>query len=271
MSVFTSLHRAVDGLRSLPGIYQMRRALFRRQFLNDPYARLFDGVYETFDEALRHAPASKPTSFDNSASAERYRGKLSVDAYDYPAMFWLAQSFEDGLTRVTDFGGSVGIKFYAFRTYMRFPASLRWLVIDMPAVAKLGRQMASDCGAPPSLEFSASRSDADGTDVLFCSGSLQYLPESLAQILDGMRDRPARIIVNTTPIHETRSFFTLNSMGTAICPYRVSARADFVDSLVDRGYRLRDDWRNIDKRMTLPFHEGFDVDHYSGFCFDARL
>lgn len=270
MSVFTKLHRAVDGLRSLPGIYQMRRTAFQHQFLNDPYSRLFDGVYATFDEAMRHAPPSKPTSFDNSASAERYRGKLNVDIYDYPAMFWLAQSFAEGLARVADLGGSVGIKFHAFGKHMHFPAALRWLVIDLPAVIEMGREVAKEWGAKPGLEFSATPGDADGSDVLFCSGALQYLPQSLAEILDGLRRRPARIIVNTTPIHETRSFFTLNSMGTAICPYRVAARAAFIDSIVERGYRLRDDWRNLGKDMRLPFHQGFDVDHYSGFCFDAR-
>jgi putative methyltransferase (TIGR04325 family) len=269
LSVITSLHRAVDGLRSLPGIYQMRRASFQHQFLHDPSAHLFDGVYATFDEARRHAPESKPSSYDNSASAELYREKLRVDAYDHAAMFWLGQSFADGLTRVTDVGGSIGIKFYAFRTCMRLPESLRWLVVDMPAVAALGRRIADEWNAPPCLEFSSDLRDADGTDVLFCSGSLQYLPESLGEILDAMERRPKRIVVNTTPIHESRSFFTLNSLGTAICPYRVSARAPFVGAVLERGYRLRDEWRNIGKAMHLPFHHGFDVRDYSGFCFDA--
>jgi hypothetical protein len=53
--------------------------------------------------------------------------------------------------------------------------------------------------------------------------------------------------------------------------YRVSARAAFSDSIVDRGYLWRDDRRNIGKRRRLPFHEGFDMEHSSSFCFDARL
>jgi putative methyltransferase (TIGR04325 family) len=269
LSVITSLHRAIDGLRSLPGIHRMRRASFRHQFLNDPTAHLFDGVFATFEEAQRHAPESKPSSYDNTPSAEIYRDKLRVDAYDHPAMFWLAQSFADGLAHVADVGGSIGIKFYAFRSCMRMPDSLRWLVVDMPTVAELGRRIAGEWNAPPCLGFSSDLREADGTDVLFCSGSLQYLPQSLAEILDAMERRPKRIIINTTPIHESRSFFTLNSMGTAICPYRVAQRKAFVDAIRERGYRLRDDWRNIGKAMTLPFHDGFDVRDYSGFCFDA--
>jgi putative methyltransferase (TIGR04325 family) len=83
-----------------------------------------------------------------------------------------------------------------------------------------------------------------------------------------MNHQPRRIIVNTTPIHEIRTFFTLHSMGTGICPYRVVARSTFVDDLVRLGYKVRHHWRNLNKDMRLPFQRGYDVEHFSGFCFD---
>jgi putative methyltransferase (TIGR04325 family) len=91
---------------------------------------------------------------------------------------------------------------------------------------------------------------------------------TLAELVQSMKQPPRRIIVNTTPIHESRSFFTLHSMGTGICPYRVVARKTFVDDLTRLGYSVRHEWLNPNKDMRLPFHSGFDVEHFSGFCFD---
>jgi putative methyltransferase (TIGR04325 family) len=268
MEIFEGLHRAVDRLRFLPGIKQLRRMKFEREFLHHPYARQFAGVYATFDEALAHAPQQKATSFDNAESAERYKNKTALDVYDHPAMFWMLQSFCDGLTTVADVGGSIGMKFYAFGQYLRFPESLTWLVVDVPAVVELGRKVAAERNAPSALTFSADFDDAKGFDVLYCSGSVQYIPLSIGEILDRLGRSPRRIIVNTTPIHAERSFVTLNSMGTAICPYRVSSRADFVREATSRDYVLRDEWKNLQKDMILPFEEGYDVMAYSGFCFD---
>jgi putative methyltransferase (TIGR04325 family) len=252
----------------MPGIKQLRRMKFDREFLHHPYARQFAGVYATFEEALAHAPKQKPTSFDNVESAERYKNKMALDIYDHPAMFWILQSFCDGLTAVADIGGSVGMKFYAFGQYLRFPEPLKWLVVDVPAVAELGRKVATEKNATSALAFSSDLHDAKGFDILYCSGSLQYMPLSIGEILDQLGSSPRRIIVNTTPIHAERTFVTLNSMGTAICPYRVSSRADFINEVTSRNYVLRDEWRNLQKHMILPFEEGYDVMAYSGFCFD---
>ncbi len=36
-----------------------------------------------------------------------------------------------------------------------------------------------------------------------------------------LKEKPKRIVINTTPIHEQHDFFTLNNIGTAYCGYRV--------------------------------------------------
>jgi putative methyltransferase (TIGR04325 family) len=95
------------------------------------------------------------------------------------------------------------------------------------------------------------------------------LPESLPEILDRLSRRPARILIDTTPIHWTHSFFTLNSIDTAYCPYRVQGHDTFVAAVSQRGYRLRDGWLNIGKRMQIAFEPEYSLTHYTGFCFDA--
>jgi putative methyltransferase (TIGR04325 family) len=118
--------------------------------------------------------------------------------------------------------------------------------------------------------FSDSLADASGADVLLASGVLQYLPTSLPEILAGLASRPRRIIINTAPIHPTRSFFTLNGIGTAYCPYRVEAHDPLVDAIRQRGYRLRHEWSNPAKYMRIPFAPEHSLTSYTGFCFDAE-
>jgi putative methyltransferase (TIGR04325 family) len=268
MNPFSLMHRGVVALHDLPGIHHVLRARFRRQFLHDPYARLFDGVYPTFEAALQAVPRDANNSYDNRESIERYVHRLDVEEYDYQPLFWLSESFREGLRAVADIGGSIGMKYYAFARYTRFPSDVSWRVVDVPAAVTRGRELALERGASPQLTFGESAGDADGCDVLLCLGSLQFLPVTLAELVHSFQRRPRRIVVNTTPIHESRDFFTLHSMGTGICPYRVAARKAFVDDLIRLGYTLRHDWRNLDKDMRLPFNQGYDVEHFSGFCFD---
>lgn len=270
MGPFVLMHRGIDGLRELPGVRQLRRSAFDRLFATDRRAHLFRGVFDSFEAALASAPDTLPIGYDNAESANMYLHRLQIDEYDHPAMFWLLSSLTEGMKRIADVGGSVGIKYFAFGKFISYPSDLVWRVIDVPAVAARGREFAVSKGARAALEFSDKVGDADGMDVLYASGSLQYLPQTLPEMLSGFSKKPRRIVVNTTPIHPERSFITLNSIGTAYCPYRVQGRTAFVEGVQAQGYRLRDEWRNLGKALALPFESGCNVDHYSGFCFDAK-
>lgn len=263
------IDKVAEAVRQWPGLRQWRRAAFERHFANNTRDNLFKGVFETAEQALASAPASRPQSYDNAASSELYLKRLGIDDHDYPAMFWLQRSLAEGLTRIVDLGGSVGIKYFAFGKAMPFPPGLVWRVIDMPAVVARGREFAVSQGAGPALEFSDRTADIDGMDVLYASGVLQYLPLSLAEMLRGLRTPPRRIVVNTAAIHPDTSFFTLNSIGTAFCAYRVQARQSFVDEVQACGYRLTAEWRNLGKQMLLPLERANSLRSYSGFCFDA--
>ena len=271
MGAFALLHRGIDGMRGLPVVRRLRRAAFDRQFANDRRAHLFRGAFDSVDAASASAPTTAPIGYDNPGSAQMYLQRLQIDEYDYPAMFWLSSALAEGMRSIADFGGSVGIKYFAFGKFMWFPPDLVWRVIDVPAVVALGREFAASKGARAALTFSEHLADADGMDVIYASGSLQYMPQSLPEMLSGLSRKPRRIVVNTTPIHPDRSFFTLNSIGTAYCPYRVVARDTFVQGVKAHGYQLRDEWQNFGKQLSLPFETGCSIEHYSGFCFDAKL
>ena len=76
------------------------------------------------------------------------------------------------------------------------------------------------------------------------------------------------LILNLLPLHPTESFFTLQSIGAAFCPYRVIQFGAFVKSLSQLGYVQRDAWENPDKRCTIAFDPAHSIDRYYGFTFE---
>lgn len=264
---FDRLHGLIDRFASLPGVRQWRQRRFARRFRR-PMGHAFFGMYDSFAAAAAQVPAGVPDSYDNAAAAGMYVDRLRADDHDYPALFWLQSALAGGARTICDLGGSTGIKFYAFAPLLGLHANVRWHVVDVPAAAALGAQIAARNGVAERLTFGSDVAAASECEVLFVSGALQYLPQSLGEMLASLPQRPRRIVVNTTPIHPTRSFFTLNNIGTACCPYRVAARGEFVAQVEAQGFALRDEWRNIGKRLDLPFEPGASVEHYSGFCFE---
>ena len=185
-------------------------------------------------------------------------------------MFWLARSFREGFRTVFDVGGSIGIKYYAFAKPLSIPNDVRWTVEDVSAVAQRGRDLAIERGVSETLKFTDEFAQGDGSDLLFASGSLQYLPRTLAEYLADWKQPPRRIVINTTPMH-VQEYFTVNSIGTAFCPYRVQNQGRLVRSLGQLGYKLIDQWSNQGKQLLLPLRPDLSLDHYRGFCFDRVM
>ena len=144
---------------------------------------LFRGIFSSYAAAQASAPATKPIGYDNPESADFYLKRLNIDQYDYPSMFWIAASLGQGMRRIVDIGGSVGIKYFACGKFIDYPPDIVWKVIDVPAVAARGKAFAAANGAAQSLQFSDTLADAEGMDLFFFSGALQYLPESLPEML----------------------------------------------------------------------------------------
>lgn len=268
MGIASALHRLVDGLVELPGLKQLEASFYESEFRSRSDGNLHRGVYASYAEAEAASPPSKPLGYDNEASAQLYKRRLFVVSSDYPALFWIGKSIERGSRRFVDLGGSIGMKYYAFSRHLDFPADLRWHTIDVPAVAKAGADLALSKDPSKRLSFSSEYDDVDGCDVLMVSGAAQYLPEPLAVLVGKLANKPPRIIVNTTPIHESKSYYTVNSIGTAFCPYRIESREAFVGAFRELGYQAIDMWENTGKGMRIPGYPDYSLANYSGFCFD---
>jgi putative methyltransferase (TIGR04325 family) len=131
-----------------------------------------------------------------------------------------------------------------------------------------GREIALRDDATRQLEFVDRFAEGDGAAVLYASGVLQYLPARLYDMLSGYKSLPRRIIINTAAIHPQREFFTVNSIGTAFCPYRIQTEAALMRGLGELGYSIREKWVNPGKLLTIPFQPENSLEDYSGYCLD---
>jgi putative methyltransferase (TIGR04325 family) len=246
--------------------FSSRESAYRHKFLNNTDENLFMGSFESFAAAQAGAPPSKAVGYDHAEAANLYSPQIYF--YDYPGLFWLGRSIDAGLTRIFDLGGHVGIKYYAFHRVLSYPESLRWTVCDVPSVVEKGREIAAQREATEQLAFTTDYRDASGCDVLYASGSLQYLPVRIDEMLSGLATKPRRIVLNTTAVHPDRTIYTLNSIGVAVCPYRIEHHDELLATLTRSGYRKRDAWRNEGKLIEVPFVDGGDMPYYAGCCFD---
>lgn len=266
MLTLQRLHRAVDLLGKLPGIQQWRRARYDREFATTTGHNTYRGIFASYAEAEASAPRNKPVSYDNAQSATLYVERMRrMLPSDYPVVFWLRERFDQGARRVLDVGGNIGNSYYAYEKYLRYPNDLQWMVHDLPAVHAVGRTLALEHDPRKLLTFVADLGTLQSTDVLLANGALQFLPMTLTELVTQLSERPAHMIINRLPLHPTRSFFTLQSIGTAYCPYRVLSEKAFVDEVAALGYSLVDRWRVPDLACEIPFEPEHSFAGYQGF------
>jgi putative methyltransferase (TIGR04325 family) len=255
----------LERLRRTPLVREGLKSLYEVHFANAS-DRKFRGVYASFEEATKMAPKNRPIGYDNPESAkmfvENYR---IINPCDYPALFWLKQAL-DGATSLFDLGGNVGISFYSYQKYLRYPPGFAWIVYDVPEVTEQGQQIAAREKAY-GLAFTSNLARADGVDILFAAGSLQFVEQPLSEILRGLRDKPAHLIINKTPMRNGEQFVTLQALGTAFCPYHIFNRAIFVSSICATGYELIDSWDNAEVSCHVPLYPEHSVPAYSGLYF----
>lgn len=264
------LRRIAKEAAQLPLLRTLARPLHRRLFARQYFGgNSYCGVFPTFAEAKAQAPRMLPSGYDAATNAgDMYRFELEhLIVSEYPVLFWLGRLFEDGQRRVFDLGGHIGIKYYVLQRYLAFPEALRWRVHDVPTVIEAGRRYAETHDERRQLSFAESPDAATGHDMLLANGSLQYLDYSLDELLRRLPNSPAHVLVNMTPMHPQRSYFTLQHIGIAVCPYRIQAVPEFVHAMQALGYTLVDHWASLERNVRVPFHPECDVERYHGFYF----
>lgn len=238
---------------------------YQRSFALGPRGR-FRGVYPTFAAALASMPSGRRVGYDHVELAGMYRDRMNKACEsDYAVLFWLRRILDaEPSSFVFDFGGHVGVSYHGFRSYLDYAPGLRWLVYDMPAIVKVGEELAREKGSPH-LSFTSHKSAGRDCSVFFSAGALQYCEESLLDVLGD--SRPKHLVLNKLPVYDGESFVTIQSTGRAFHAYRIFNRDELVQGIGSLGYRLVDDWQNREQSCLVPFHRGKEIEAYSGFYF----
>jgi putative methyltransferase (TIGR04325 family) len=243
-----------------PLVRRIRQVRYDRYFEAAPAGFPFRGVYPTFAAAAAAAPRSKPNSYDVDEAALVHVAEASRMApSDYPMVYWLKPLLSDAAV-VFDFGGHVGTKYRAFRDYVAYPSGLRWLVCDVPSVARAGERLARSQQLRQ-LAFTTDFAEVEGATVLIASGSLQYTEQPLWERLARVRRPPHHVLINKLPVRDGGGFVTVQSLGVAFVPYVVFDRAQLLAGMAARSYELVDEWDVPDRPAAIPFHPELDVRH----------
>ena len=265
----SSLRRLASTARHVPMLGGAVADVYRRYFngARGEDVRLFRGVFPSFEVAAVNIPSGRPLGYDNPVSATRMLSEwLAVHPSDYPVLFWLGKLLLGSKT-VFDWGGSVGLKYFAFRPYLEYPTDLVWFVSEVPAVVELGREIARDKRAT-ALRFTTDFTGMADADLLLAAGVLQFINDPFSCLRTQPR-LPRHLIINKVPVYELPSAVTLHNMGTAFCPYHLFNRPELVRAIETLGYRLVDEWRLPGVACQIPFHPEHSIGAYSGFYFTS--
>ncbi len=261
------LQRLASTARHVPMLGPAIADAYRRHFnsASGDDVRLFRGVFPSFEEAAFEIPDGRSSGYNNPVSSTRMLTEwLAVHPSDYPVMFWLAKLLP-GSRMVFDWGGSVGLKYFAFRSYLSYAPDLIWLVSEVPAVADLGRDIAARESAH-ALRFTTDFQGLANADILLASGVLQFIDEPFAG-LHAQTRLPMHLIINKAPVYDRPSAVTLHNMGTAFCPYHLFNRRRLIGEVEALGYSLVDEWRSPGVGCQIPLHPEHSISAYSGFYF----
>ncbi|MBW0145917.1 methyltransferase, TIGR04325 family [Marinobacter arenosus] len=239
---------------------------YAKEFASATNVNWFKGVYPDFASAIADAPASKPLGYDNDApaSAEMYRFRMqAISPCDYPVAFWLNRLMEPN-QKLLDFGGHVGVLYYALNKYLTFPEPFEWQIYDVPAVIREARKFASENSNSGHLSFIEDLAQAGANDWVLFSGSLQYVDEPLNSIIERLPYRPTYVLINMLPVHPRESYVTLQNISTAFCPYRIYGVGELFEDIQKLNGEVIDEWKNADKECVIPYHPDYSLDHYYG-------
>lgn len=247
-----------------PLLLSLKKRQYEKKFLQNRDLNLFKGIYKSFSEASNAIRQESAISYDNAQAAGMYKDAYqSLGPGDYPNLFWLSKLIKHNRT-LFDFGGHIGVKYYNYSQYLDLESNFQWITYDLPAVVKEGRRYASERGQCPHLSFADNQEQASGIDIFCAFGSLQYIDIDIVKYFSSLDKKPKNLLI-TIPTSNKETYYTVNSIGTAFCPYVIRNEQEFINSLQSLGYKLKQSWDIAEKKCEIPYEDGYSLDHYRGF------
>lgn len=213
----------------------------------------YRGIFDSAEAAIAAAPKSRSIGYDHAKLAEAYQTSMDskIGSYDYPMLFWLKNLMPQH-TRIFDVGGNVGTQFYGYERYLDYPEQLQWIICEVPAIVEAGRKLAAQENRT-NLCFTEDFSDAENTDILLASGSLQYI-ETFEKQLASLQQKPRYLLLDRLPLCNGFPFITLQNGGIVFYPVYIRNREAFIEAITNLGYQLVDMWQDKSEPCVVPFH-----------------
>jgi putative methyltransferase (TIGR04325 family) len=252
----TPLDYARAALNRLLGRLRLRNTRFR-------------GAFATYDEALAAVRPGMLAGYDNNAVADiAFETMCQIALWDWPVLYWL-QRLVPQAEYLLDAGGHQGTKFRAFRNHLNLSGRLRWVIYDVPAVVRAGRERATREGLE-GLTFIETIDDAPDADILLASGVLPYLDIPFDGFLRRLPALPQHLILNKVATREGPTVVTLERFRLAAeVPYQIRDRAQFLSTLDSLGYDVVDQWQIPDLTHLIVTHPHLGTSTSYGYY--ARL
>lgn len=225
------------------------------------------GVFDSFLEAEKSAPKRTKVGFDHSEMAKQFTGRIKkIDCYDYPVLYWFYPII-NSCKKIVDIGGHIGVNYYSYKPYLKYPSELEWKVIEVPSVAEAGKKIAESNDAH-GLLFSSDFKDADYSDVLYAAGSIQYIESPrIVDMLRYMKSKPKHIVINKVPIYDGEEFVSLQNAGVSFAPRYVFNQKKFIAGIENMGYKVIDRWSVPERNFSLPLDPIRSFGNLSGLYF----
>jgi putative methyltransferase (TIGR04325 family) len=218
-----------------------------------PYHPRFHGVFATYDQAMAAVRPGALGGYNHEVNAAvDFEKMCNLALRDYPALFWLERLSKE-IKCVIDAGGHMGTKYRAFRKHSHAFENIQWVIYDLPAIVRAGRERAHADGLMD-LSFVESLADAPPADLLLASGLLQYLDIPFSELLGRLQPFPRHIILNKVATRDGPSIVTLENLGPSETPYQIRNRNEFEASLRALGYVVVDQWIIPELSHTIPLH-----------------
>lgn len=191
--------------------------------------------------------------------------RIKLSSHDYPPLFWISKLIaQNKLRSIIDFGGSVGVSYYAFKDYIEIPADLSWTVCELPEAAEMGAKIAKEKGESQ-LSFVSDPTVISGASIFYAAGVLHYLDKTLAQLLVENNANPDYLIINKLPLSSRESFVAIEGGGNGFYPCRIQCVSSFIREMRSIGYDVIDRWKCLEHRMDVILRPDLSFPHYQGF------
>jgi len=176
---------------------------------------------------------------------------------------------KNGILNVLDFGGSLGSSFFQHQFFLKEINSLQWKIVELPNIVEFGKINFEN----NILSFHHTIDEAEQknkTDILFSSGTFQYLPQPFIFIEDICnKNFPFLLFDRIALVQHEKEILTLQKIEKDI--YEASYPAwffnevDFIKKIEEKGYVLQSSFDSYCDKAMLTLEK--KQVYWKGFYF----